>query len=144
MSGNTQVFSQALLSGSRTASAKSVATAARERQVEIQRIEKTIEELALLFEQLNEQVILADPIIEHLEHQTDNVEQDLTKANAQLETGVKSAKGARRKKFWCLGIGIAILLLIVIIIVIVVFINKGKSAPAPAAQARMIKRLLSA
>lgn len=142
MSGNTQVFAQAMLSGNRTAGAKSVASAVRERQVEIQRIEKTIEELALLFEQLNEQVLLADPVVANLEETTYKVDHDLSEANVALDTGVKSAKAARRKKFWCLGIGIAILLIIVIIVVVVVLVNKGNSTTP--AQRRLLKRLLNA
>lgn len=137
--GDSQVFSQALLSSNRSASANSVATAVRERQADIQRIERTILELAELFEQMNEQVVLSEPVVEAIEDLTSKVDTDLEGANIQLKQAVKSGYSARRKKFWCLGIGIAILLIIVAIVVIVVFVNKGKITPAPAPVPRMIK-----
>ncbi|KAI5845555.1 t-SNARE [Tricharina praecox] len=111
-SGQTQVFSQALLSSNRSASANSVAKAVRERQQDIARIERTLEELMVLFEQMNEQVLLADPVVANIEHQSENVTTDVEQAQKHLGTAVVSAKGARRKKWICLFIAIGIVALI--------------------------------
>lgn len=135
-SGQTQVFSQALLSSNRSASANSVAKAVRERQQDIARIERTLEELMVLFEQMNEQVLLADPVVANIEHQSENVTTDVEQAQKHLGTAVVSAKGARRKKWICLFIAIGIVALIGIILAIV-FVTRGNSGgggstPAPA------------
>lgn len=117
---NAQVFSQAVLSSSRTAAAKSVAAAVRERQQDIARIEKTLEELLGLFEQMEEQVVLAEPVVEKIERSAGVVADDLEATVGHLDKGVVSAKAAKRKKWWCLLISAGILVVILIIIVIVV------------------------
>jgi syntaxin 1B/2/3 len=126
-SGQTQVFSQAILNSSRSASANSVARAVRERQQDIQRIEKTLEELLVLFEQMEEQVVLAEPMVEQIEDKSHNAIQDLEHANTQLGMATKSARSWRKNKWICLGIGVLILAIIVIIIVIVVVLNQQKN-----------------
>lgn len=123
-SGETQIFSQAILKTNRSASANSVARAVRERQQDIQRIEKTLEELLLLFQQLEEQVILADPVVQNIEERGDDVVRDMEHGVTHLDKGVVSARGARKKKWICLGIGIGIIVVIVIIIVIVTLLKK--------------------
>ncbi|KAF8534287.1 t-SNARE [Trichophaea hybrida] len=126
-SGETQVFSQALLNSNRSASAKSVATAVRERQQDIARIEKTLEELVLLFEQMEEQVMLAEPLTEKVDESVLHVSDDLEKSVGHLDKGVDSAKGVRRKKWWCLLIGVMILVVIIIIIVIILTMRKTQN-----------------
>ena len=84
----------------------------RARHNDIQRIEKTMEELALLFTQLNEQVVYQDAAIQQTELQTVQVRDDTENATKQLDEGIKSARRARRLKWW-------ILLVIVIILAII-------------------------
>ena len=59
-------------------------------------------ELALLFTQLNEQVVYQDPIIQQTEQQTVQVKDDTENANKQLDQGIKSARRARKLKWWLL------------------------------------------
>jgi syntaxin 1B/2/3 len=83
--------------------------AVRARHNDIQRIEKTLGELALLFQQLNEQVVYQEEQVTRVEEQTENVNKDTTHANTQLDQGIKSARRARKLKWWTLGIVILII-----------------------------------
>lgn len=95
------------------------------RHQEIQRIESTLIELLALFEQMAEQVVLDEAKFQQVEDNAVKVETDLHQANTHLEIGVKSAQGARRKKWMCLGLGVGIVVVIVIIVVVVVVVRNG-------------------
>lgn len=71
-----------------------------------------------------EQVVLDEAKFQQIEDNAVKVEEDVNQANVHLEIGVKSAKGARRKKWMCLGVGVAIVIVIVIIVVVVVTLRK--------------------
>jgi syntaxin 1B/2/3 len=66
-------------------------------------------ELALLFQQLNEQVVYQEAQVEQVEQQTVQVTDDSKAANTQLDKGIKSARNARKLKWWCLGIVVLII-----------------------------------
>jgi syntaxin 1B/2/3 len=72
-------------------------------------------ELALLFTQLNEQVVYQEPVIQRTEEQTVQVRDDTENATKQLDAGIVSARRARRLKWW-------ILLTVILIIAIVALI----------------------
>jgi syntaxin 1B/2/3 len=57
-------------------------------------------ELALLFTQLNEQVVYQEPLIQRTEQQTEQVKGDTEAATGQLDKGIESARRARRLKWW--------------------------------------------
>ncbi|KAI5841474.1 t-SNARE [Morchella snyderi] len=124
-SGETQIFSQALLSSGRSREANSVNAAVKARQQEIQRIETTLIELLQLFEQMAEQVVLDEAKFQQIEDNAVKVEEDVHHAANHLETGVVSAKAARKKKWMCLGLGVTIVVVIVIIVVVVVVVKNG-------------------
>ncbi|KAH8724045.1 t-SNARE [Phaeosphaeriaceae sp. PMI808] len=109
--GDEGVFTQALKSN-RSGQASSALGAVRARHNDIQQIEKTMSELALLFTQLNEQVVYQEAQVAQVEEQTAQVHKDTENANTQLETGIRSARRARKLKWWCLGITILILAII--------------------------------
>ena len=88
----------------------------RARHNDIQRIEKTLGELALLFQQLNEVVVYQEAQVEQVEQQTHQVNDDAKHANEQLDTGIKSARRARKLKWWCLLIVVIILAIIAIVL----------------------------
>ncbi|KAI5816288.1 t-SNARE [Pyronema omphalodes] len=126
------IFSSALLQSSRIQGANSALTAAKERHASIQRIEATIQELALLFEQMEEMVELQAEVINDVETKADMVVKDTEKADMEVETAVRLAKSARRKRWWCLLIGISIVVVIVVIVVVVLVLrNQGASNSAP-------------
>lgn len=84
----------------------------RARHNDIQRIEKTMSELAMLFTQLNERVMDQGPGIKQVEDQAVQVEDDTNNANQQLGKAIKSAKRARRCKCYIILTIIAILCVI--------------------------------
>ncbi|KAF1939683.1 t-SNARE [Clathrospora elynae] len=99
--GDEGIFTQALKTN-RSGQASSVLGAVRARHNDIQRIEKTMTELALLFQQLNEQVVYQEPLVQRTEEQTTAVLQDTENGNKQLDSGIASARRARKLKWWIL------------------------------------------
>lgn len=90
--------------------------AVRARHNDIQRIEKTMSELALLFTQLNEQVVYQEAQVTRAEEQTVQVKDDTENANKQLDQGIKSARRARRLKWWILLTVVLILCVIALVL----------------------------
>lgn len=97
------------LKTNRSGQANSVLGAVRARHNDIQRIEKTLGELALLFQQLNEQVVYQEEQVTRVEEKTEDVNKDTTHANQQLDHGIESARRARKLKWWTLGIVVLII-----------------------------------
>ncbi|EPS43824.1 hypothetical protein H072_2181 [Dactylellina haptotyla CBS 200.50] len=118
---NQQIFSQASLTSGRTGAARSALAEVRSRHNDIQKIEKTMVELAELFEQMNQAVVEQGETVDTIETQVAKVEEDTGHAVKELDTAIKSAEGARRKKWWCLFL---VLLIIIIIVIIVVVVTK--------------------
>jgi syntaxin 1B/2/3 len=73
-------------------------------------------ELAVLFTQLNEQVMYQEPQIVQAEEQTVQVKDDTENANKQLDQGIKSARRARKLKWYILLTVIAILCVIALVL----------------------------
>ncbi|CAI6332848.1 unnamed protein product [Periconia digitata] len=113
--GNEGIFQQALKTN-RSAQGASVLGAVRARHNDIQRIEKTLGELALLFTQLNEQVVYQEPQVQQAEQQTEQVTTDATNANKQLDEGIKSARRARKLKWWTLFVVVLIICIIALVV----------------------------
>ncbi|KAF2689144.1 t-SNARE [Lentithecium fluviatile CBS 122367] len=113
--GDEGIFQQALKSN-RSGQAQSVLGAVRARHNDIQRIEKTMVELAQLFEQLNEVVVYQEAQVEQVEQQTHQVNDDAKHANQQLDSGIKSARNARKLKWWCLFIVVLIIAIIALVL----------------------------
>jgi syntaxin 1B/2/3 len=105
------------LKSNRSGQASSVLGAVRARHNDIQRIEKTMGELALLFTQLNEQVIYQEPQVARAEEQTVQVKDDTENANKQLDQGIQSARRARKLKWW--------LVLVIVIIALALGLGLG-------------------
>jgi syntaxin 1B/2/3 len=76
---------------------------------------------------MEEQVMLAEPLTEKVDESVLHVSDDLEKSVGHLDKGVDSAKGVRRKKWWCLLIGVMILVVIIIIIVIILTMRKTQN-----------------
>ena len=103
------MLTQAQLKTNRSGQANSVLGAVRARHNDIQRIEKTLGELALLFQQLNEQVVYQEDNVQGIEDKTGDVAKDTDHVNQQLDQGIKSARRARKLKWWTLGIVVLII-----------------------------------
>ncbi|PNS14260.1 Syntaxin-like protein psy1 [Sphaceloma murrayae] len=134
--GDTQIFQQALLSADRRGQAQSTLRSVQQRHDAIQQIERTMMELAQLFQDLDAIVVEQDPMIQNVEKHAEDTQQHMVEANVQLEQATTKARAARKKKWICLGIVVAIIV-IVAIIVVAYGASQGwfRRDPAPAAPA---------
>jgi syntaxin 1B/2/3 len=83
-----------------------------------------------------------EPLVANIEQKGEEIQENMVKANEQLDMGVKSARGARKKKWICFWIVVVLIILIAIAVGAYIAINKpfAKKNPAPAA-ARMLRLL---
>ena len=114
-SDGRQIFSQALMSSTRHGEAKQALSEVQSRHQDILKIEKTITELAQLFNDMSILIEEQNEPIEQISNRADVVRTDVEGGLQSTEQAVKSARAARRKRWYCLGI---ILLIIVIIVVV--------------------------
>lgn len=87
-------------------------------------------ELALLFTQLDEVVTYQEAPVQQIEQQTEHVKTDTEAANTQLDAGIKSARRARKLKWWTLGVFVLIIAIIALALGIyfgVVVKNRNKN-----------------
>ena len=84
-------------------------------------------ELALLFQQLNEQVVYQEAQVEQVEAQTVQVNEDAKHANTQLDQGIKSARRARKLKWWTLIVVILIVLILALVLGLYFGLNKNNN-----------------
>ncbi|KAI9893922.1 MAG: hypothetical protein M1814_005475 [Vezdaea aestivalis] len=110
--GNEGVFQTALKSN-RGAQSSSVLQSVRARHNEIVEIEKTMNELAQIFIELNEIVVAQEAPVQHFEEQTEVVNTDLEGGNKELKQSIWHARNIRKLKWWIL----AVVLLIIIIVI---------------------------
>ncbi|KAI8946478.1 t-SNARE [Xylaria longipes] len=106
--GNEGVFQTALRTN-RTGQASSVLGAVRARHNELQRIEKTLMELASLFQDLAVLVDQQEVPVAEAENNAENTTKYMTQGNEQVKKGIISARNARKWKWWCLLITILII-----------------------------------
>lgn len=101
---NDQVFSQALMRNNRQAQANEVLGAVRQRHQEMLEIERRLEVLMNLLQDM--QVLLAkqEVTVMAIDQQAEQAAGDMSKANEELEVAVKTARSTRKKKWICLGI----------------------------------------
>ena len=105
-SDNPAVFSQALLNSNRYGAARGAMREVQDRHVEIQKIERTLAELAQMFNEMAMLVEQQDETIVAVETQAMGVDQDIQGGLDQTNKAVVSARKARRKKwicFWIIG-----------------------------------------
>lgn len=109
--GNEGVFQTALKSN-RSATASTVLGSVRARHNDIQKIEKTMLELQRLMEDLATAVVLQEDAVVATENHTEAVKNDTEAGNVELDKGIKSARNARKLKWWCLIICVAIVVIL--------------------------------
>ncbi|KAB2573805.1 Protein transport protein SSO2 [Lasiodiplodia theobromae] len=113
--GPQQIFAEALRTN-RAQHANSVLGSVRARHNDIQRIEKTMSELAELFVQLNEQVVLQEPQVEQTEQRTEEVLKDGQAAHVELDKGIEHIKRRNRLRRWTLFVFIIIICIIALVL----------------------------
>lgn len=107
--GNPQIFQQALMN-SRVTGASMAYREVQERHEEIKRIERTLAELAQLFNDMSILVEQQEEVINTIETQAINVQNDTEAAYKHTETAVKSAAAARKKRWICFCIILVIVI----------------------------------
>ena len=70
----------------------------------IQKIEQDFIELARLYEELNQQVVVQEAQVVQINEGAERVQEHITQANTQLDGAVVKARARNRKKWWCVGI----------------------------------------
>ena len=125
--GDTQIFQQALVQSDRRGQSQTALRSVQQRHDAIQQIERTMIELAQLFQDLDAIVVQQEPMIANIEEKAEETNTHMVSANEHLGVATEKARSARRKKWWCLLICIAILVIIALIIVIWYFTAGGGS-----------------
>ncbi|EIW69049.1 syntaxin 1B/2/3 [Tremella mesenterica] len=110
-SDSPQVFSDALMTSNRYGTARTAYREVQERHVEIQKIEKTLTELAQMFSEMAMLVEQQDETIVNVETQAADVDHNIEAGLQQTEKAVESARKARRKKWICFWICVLILVI---------------------------------
>ncbi|KAG6850528.1 hypothetical protein H0H93_012144 [Arthromyces matolae] len=114
-----QIFSQALLNSNRYGASKAAYREVQERHEDIKRIEKTLAELAQLFNDMSVLVEQQDETINAIETQAHSVVQDTEAGLGYTEKAVVSARSARKKRWICFFIFLILLIIVAIIIAVV-------------------------
>ncbi|KAI8243048.1 Syntaxin-like protein psy1 [Colletotrichum sp. SAR 10_99] len=115
--GNEGVFQTALKSN-RTGQANSVLGNVRARHNELQRIEKTLVELATLYQEMATLVEAQEPVVDAAEQNAQQTVDNIAKGNEEVAVANKHARNRRKLKWWCL-------LVVVIIIALAVGLGVG-------------------
>ncbi|KAJ7685077.1 syntaxin [Mycena polygramma] len=117
---NGQIFSQALMSSNRYGESRAAYREVQERHEDIKRIEKTLGELAQLFNDMSVLVEQQDETIQVIETQAAGVERDTEVGLQYTEKAVESARAARKKRWICFGICIVLLIIVAVVVVVVI------------------------
>ena len=101
---NQQVFSQALMQSDRRGQSRSALNAVQNRHEAIQKIEQQMYELAELFQDMENLVVQQEAAVTNIEMKGEEVVENMDKGTEQIGVAIKSARNARKWKWWCLGI----------------------------------------
>jgi len=121
-----QIFSQALLNSNRYGESRAAYREVQERHEDIKRIEKTLTELAQLFNDMSVLVEEQDESITVIEAHAETAVKDLETGLKHTDKAVVSARAARRKRWICFIIILIILAIIGIVVGVVVSNNTKK------------------
>src|SRR5579862_5416833 len=118
------------MTSTRQGEARSALREVQSRHQDIQKIERTITELADLFREMSVMIEVQEPIINQVEEQAMQTTQHVNKGNEETQGAIVLARKTRRKKWWCLGIIVLIIGIFyhyvadIVIIVVVVLVVK--------------------
>jgi syntaxin 1B/2/3 len=101
---NQQVFSQALLQSDRRGQSRSALSAVQNRHEAIQKIYQQMVELAELFRDMEALVVQQEAAVVNIEMKGEEVVDNMDKGTQEIGVAIKSARNARKWKWWCLGI----------------------------------------
>lgn len=119
-----QVFAQALMNNRATES-RAAYREVQERHEDIKRIERTLAELAQLFNDMSVLVEQQDETINVIQSQAAGVEKDTEAGLQYTDKAVSSARAARKKRWICFFIFLVLLAIVAIVIGVVVSNNNN-------------------
>ncbi|KAL0573275.1 hypothetical protein V5O48_008682 [Marasmius crinis-equi] len=122
-----QIFQQAVLDSNRLGASRAAYREVQERHEDIKRIERTLAELAQLFNDMSVLVAEQDETIMNIETQAAAVEKDTEQGLQYTEKAVDSARAARKKRWICFFIIVILLIIIAVVVAVVVIQNKPKN-----------------
>jgi len=96
-----QIFAQALTSSTRYGESRAAYREVQERHEDIRKIERTLAELAQLFNDMDILVTQQDDTINAIETSATQVQKDTEAGLGQTEKAVEHARSARRKRWFC-------------------------------------------
>lgn len=117
---SNQVFSQALLQTNRRGQSQSALRAVQGRHEAIQKIERQMIELAQLFQDVEAAVVQQEPAVEEIETKAAVINDNVGKANHEIDGAIVKARSRNRKKWICLGLIVLLLIVIVLVVVLVI------------------------
>jgi syntaxin 1B/2/3 len=97
------------MTSTRHGEARSALREVQSRHQDIQKIERTITELAQLFNEMSIMIEVQETAIDNIEQKAQETETHVEGGLQATQQAVVSARAARRKKWWCLGIVILII-----------------------------------
>ncbi|KAK1828369.1 putative snare domain-protein [Podospora conica] len=121
--GNEGIFQTALRSN-RSGQASAVLGNVRAQHNDMEKIRRTLEELVDLFQGLETQLALQEPMVENVAQKADQTKQDLVNANTQIDKGIDSARRRRKLKWWCLFVVVLIILAIALGVGLGIYFSK--------------------
>ncbi|KAI0797683.1 t-SNARE [Abortiporus biennis] len=114
--GGDQIFAQALSATNRYSESRAAYREVQERHEDLRRIERTLEELAQLFNDISVLINQQDDAINAIQDTAGRVEADTSAGLDQTEKAVKHARSARRKRWICFFLTLIILAIIAIVV----------------------------
>jgi len=124
--GGGRVFSQALRNSNRFGESRAAYREVQERHKDIQKIERTLAELAQLFNDMSILVEQQDETVNVIEETAAHVEKDAEAGLGHTIKAVGSARAARKKRWICFGLMVLLLVIIIIIIAVIIINNRKK------------------
>ena len=97
------------MTSTRHGEARSALREVQSRHQDIQKIERTITELAQLFNEMSIMIEVQETAIDNIEQKAQETEQQMESGLQETDRAVKSARAARRKKWYCFGIIVLII-----------------------------------
>ncbi|GAA5804022.1 hypothetical protein HPULCUR_009508 [Helicostylum pulchrum] len=127
--GGSAVFAQQLMQSVkgdyRRQGAQNTLDAVQERHQDIAKLAKSVQELSVLFEEMQDMLAAQAHVLETIEQSAEDTSYQLETGVAYVEKAKVSAIATRRKKWICFGI--FIIILIIIAIVLAIYIPKSQN-----------------
>ena len=112
-----QIFSQALMNSNRQGEARGALREVQERHTDIQRIERTITELAALFQEMSILAEQQDEQLNVIKDHAQHTEHEVQAGRQQTDKAVVAARRARKRRWICFWLVVIIIAIIIAAVV---------------------------